>query len=90
MAHVASVILLLAVSEARLQQIMEANKEDAVFRQITTYRFKKWPDKHSLIKKDTMHKKPTGSTSGTLLHRNRTIKDRHSHIHVIRNPRKDP
>ena len=53
MAHVASVILLLAVSDARLQQIMEAKKEDAVFRQITTYRFKKWPGKHSLIKKDT-------------------------------------
>ena len=64
MAHVASVILLLAVSDARLQQIMEAKKEDAVFRQITTYRFKKWPDKHSLIKNDTQ--KPTGITSGTL------------------------
>ena len=64
MADIASVILLLAVSEERLQQIMEAKEVDSVFRQITTYCFKKWPDKHSLIKKDAI--KPTGSTSGTL------------------------
>ena len=54
MAHVASVILLLAVSDlARLQQFIEAKEKDSEFRQITTYCFKKWPDKHSLIKKDT-------------------------------------
>lgn len=51
MADVASVILLLAVSEERLQQIIEAIEEDSVFMQITTYCFKTWPDKHSLIKK---------------------------------------
>ena len=89
MAHVASVILLLAVSDARLQQTMEGKKEDAVFRQITTYRFKKWPDKHSLIKNDTT-KTYWHYKWNSLLHRNRRIKDRHSHIHVIRNPRKDP
>ena len=54
MADIASVILLLAVSEERLQQIMEAKEVDSVFRQITTYCFKKWPDKHSLIKKDAI------------------------------------
>ena len=51
MADIASVILLLAVSEERQQQTMEAREEDSVFRHITTCCFKKWPDKHSLIKK---------------------------------------
>ena len=51
MADIASVILLLAVSQERQQQTMEAREEDSVFRHITTCCFKKWPDKHSLIKK---------------------------------------
>ena len=71
MADVASVILLLAVSEERLQQIIEA-KEDSVFRQITTYCFKKWPDKHSSMKKDTT-KTYWQYKWNSLLHRTRTI-----------------
>ena len=72
MADVASVILLLAVSEERLQQIIEAKEEDSVFRQITTYCIKKWPDKHSLMKKDTT-KTYWQYKWNSLLHRTRTI-----------------
>ena len=72
MADVASVILLLAVSEQRLQQIIEAKEEDSVFRQITTSCFKKWPDKHSLMKKDTT-KTHWQYKCNSLLHWTRTI-----------------
>lgn len=90
MADIASVNLLLAVSEERLQQIMEAKEEDSVFMQITTYWFKKWPDKHSLIKKDAT-KTYWKYKWNSLLYRTRKIQeDSHSHLHVIRNPCKDP
>ena len=90
MADVASVISLLIVSDARLQQIMEAKEKDCVFRQITTHCYQEWPDKHSLR---WMPQKPTGSTSGTLCcteHTAKRIQDRHSLLHMIRNPCKDP
>ena len=90
MADIASVILLLAVSEERQQQIMEAKEEDSVFRQITTCCFKTWPDKHSLTKKDAI-KTYWQYTWNSLLHRTwRIQEDRHSHLRVIGNPRKDP
>ena len=90
MADIASVTLLLAVSEERLQQIMEAKEVDSVFRQITTHCFKKWPDKHSLIKKDAI-KTNWQYKWNSLLHRTwRIQEDHHSHLRVIRNPRKDP
>ena len=37
MAHVATVISLLTVSDARLQQIIDVKEEDSVLRQITTH-----------------------------------------------------
>ena len=47
-AHVASVISSLPASDGRLQQIMEAQEEDPVCRQIKTYCYEGWPDKHLL------------------------------------------
>ena len=60
-AHIGSVILSLLVSDARLQQIMEA-QEDPVCRQIKEYCCEGWPDKHSL--NDAM--KPYWSSWGEL------------------------
>ena len=47
-AHVASVITGLPVSDTRLQQIIEAQEEDPVCRQIKTYCSEGWPAKHSV------------------------------------------
>jgi len=47
-AHVASVISSFPASDGRLQQIMEAQEEDPVCRQIETYCYEGWPDKHLL------------------------------------------
>ena len=60
--HVASVITGLPVSDTRLQQIIEAQEEDPVCRQIKTYCSEGWPDKHSV--NDAM--KPYWSTRGEL------------------------
>ena len=61
-AHVASVITGLPASDTRLQQIIEAQEEDPVCRQITTYCSEGWPDKHSV--NDAT--KPYWSTRGEL------------------------
>ena len=61
-AHVASVITGLPASDTRLQQIIEAQEEDPVCRQIKTYCSEGWPDKHSV--NDAM--KPYWSTRGEL------------------------
>lgn len=61
-AHVASVITGLPASDTRLQQIIEAQEEDPVCRQIKTYCSKGWPDKHSV--NDAM--KPYWSSRGEL------------------------
>ena len=61
-AHVASVITGLPASDSRLQQIIEAQEEDPVCRQIKTYCSEGWPDKHSV--NDTL--KPYWSTRGEL------------------------
>ena len=61
-AHVASVITGLPASDMRLQQIIEAQEEDPVCRQIKTYCSEGWPDKHSV--NDAM--KPYWSTRGEL------------------------
>ena len=47
-AHVESVISSLPASDTRLQQIMEAQEEDPVCRQINAYYCEGWPDKYSL------------------------------------------
>ena len=47
-AHVESVISSLPASDTRLQQIMEAQEEDPVCRQIKVYCCEGWPDKYSL------------------------------------------
>jgi len=47
-AHIGSVISSLQASDARLQQIMEAQEEDPVCRQIKVYCCEGWPDKYSL------------------------------------------
>ena len=47
-ANVASVITDLRASNTRLQQIIEAQEEDSVYRQIKTYCSEGWPDKHSV------------------------------------------
>jgi len=47
-AHIGSVISLLLASDARLQQIMEAQDKDPVCRQIKVYCHEGWPDKYSL------------------------------------------
>jgi len=60
--HVASVITGLPTSDSRLQQIIEAQDEDPVCRQIKTYCSEGWPDKHSV--NDAM--KPYWSTRGEL------------------------
>ena len=60
--HDESVITRLPASDTRLQQIIEAQKEDPVCRQINTYCFEGWPDKHSV--NDAM--KPYWSTRGEL------------------------
>ena len=59
---VASVITGLPASDSRLQQIIEAQEEDPVCRQIKTYCSEGWPDKHSV--NDAM--KPYWSTRGEL------------------------
>ena len=61
-AHVASVITGLPASDTRLQQIIEAQEEDPVCRQIKTYCSEGWPDKHSV--NDAM--KPYWSSRGEL------------------------
>ena len=61
-AHVASVITSLPASDTRLQQIIEAQEEDPVCRQIKTYCSEGWPDKHSV--NDAM--KPYWSSRGEL------------------------
>ena len=61
-AHVASVITGLPASDMRLQQIIEAQEEYPVGRQIKTYCSEGWPDKHSV--NDAM--KPYWSTRGEL------------------------
>nr|XP_058955069.1 uncharacterized protein K02A2.6-like [Pocillopora verrucosa] len=61
-AHVASVITGLPASDTRLQQIIEAQEEDPVCRQIKTYSSEGWPDKHSV--NDAM--KPYWSSRGEL------------------------
>ena len=61
-AHVASVITGLPASSTRLQQIIEAQEEDPVCRQIKIYCSEGWPDKHSV--NDAM--KPYWSTRGEL------------------------
>ena len=61
-AHVASVITGLPASDTRLQQIIEAQEEDPVCRQIKTYCSEGWPDKHSV--NDTI--KPYWSSRGKL------------------------
>ena len=60
--HVASVITGLPVTDTRLLQIIEAQEEDPVGRQIKTYCSEGWPDKHSV--NDAM--KPYWSTRGEL------------------------
>ena len=47
-ARVASVITGLPASDTRLQQMIEAQEEDPVCRQIKTYCSEGWPDKHSV------------------------------------------
>ena len=44
-AHIGSAILSLPASDTRLQQIMEAQEEDPVCRQIKVYCCEGWPDK---------------------------------------------
>ena len=61
-AHVPSVITGLPASDTRLQQIIEAQEEDPVCREIKTYCSEGWPDKHSV--NDAM--KPYWSTRGEL------------------------
>ena len=61
-AHIGSVISSLPASDTRLQQIMEAQEEDPVCRQITVYCCEGWPDKYSL--NDAM--KPYWSSRGEL------------------------
>ena len=61
-AHIASVISSLPASEARLPQIMKAQEEDPVYRQIKVYYCEGWPDKYSL--NDVM--KPYWSNRGEL------------------------
>ena len=61
-AHIASVITGLPASDTRLQQIIEAQEEDPVCRQIKAYCSEGWPDKHSV--NDAM--KPYWSTRGEL------------------------
>ena len=60
--HVASVITGLPASDTRLQQIIQAQEEDPVCRQIKSYCSEGWPDKHSV--NDAM--KPYWSTRGEL------------------------
>jgi len=47
-AHIGSVITGLPVSDTRFQQIVEAQEEDPVCRQIKTYCSEGWNDKHSV------------------------------------------
>ena len=61
-AHVGSVISSLPASDARLQQIMEAQDEDPVCSQIKVYCYEGWPYKYSL--KDAL--KPYWSGRGEL------------------------
>ena len=61
-AHIGSVISSLPASDAQLQQIIDAQEEDPVCRQIKVYCCYGWPDKHSL--NDAM--KPYWSTRGEL------------------------
>ena len=61
-AHVGSAISSLPVSDAGLQQIMEAQDEDPVCSQIKVYCYEGWPDKYSL--KDAL--KPYWSSRGQL------------------------
>ena len=61
-AHIASVITGFPASDTRLQQIIEAQEEDPVCRQIKAYCSEGWPDKHSV--NDAM--KPYWSTRGEL------------------------
>ena len=61
-AHVARVMTGLPASDTRLQQIIEAQDEDPVCKQIKTYCSEGWPDKHSV--NDAM--KPYWSTRGEL------------------------
>ena len=61
-AHVASVITGPPAPDTRLQQIIEAQEEDHVCRQIKTYCSEGWPDKHSV--NDAMI--PYWSTRGEL------------------------
>ncbi|KAL9986784.1 hypothetical protein ACROYT_G000980 [Oculina patagonica] len=61
-AYVGSVVSSLPASDTRLQQIMEAQEEDPVCRQIKVYCYKGWLDKHSL--NDAM--KPYWSSRGEL------------------------
>ena len=47
-AHIGNVISSLPIKDARLQQIMEAQEEDPVCKQIKVYCCEGWPDKYSL------------------------------------------
>ena len=53
-AHVARVITGLPASDTRLQQIIEAQEEDTVCRQIKTFCSERWPDKNSVNDAETL------------------------------------